>query len=262
MKKKNANLSKKEYIKEIAVRRKGLLPGLLTTGSLFISFYGIVSAIDGNYINCAISIIIAAFLDAFDGRVARLTKSSSTFGEHYDSLADVIAFGATPAVLFYCRGMELGSNIAISISFIYMSCCCVRLARFSTNTDEGTKDFNGMPSPTAGGFIAATIWLLELYTIEHILSLYISGVIVCISGLLMVSNLPFISGRRFIIFTNYKVSFNTVLAIFYFGLLIAKPAEVLFLSGCLYITISIVSKLKIKGVANKKINTTSSKPKS
>ena len=234
------------YIRGIASKRRGLLPGMLTTGSLFISFYGIVSAISGDYVSAAIAIIGAAFLDAFDGRVARLTKSSSTFGEHYDSLADVIAFGVTPAVLLYCRGLDMWGNVGISIAFVFMSCCCVRLARFSTDTDEGSKDFNGMPSPAAGGFVAATIWIMELYPIDHILSLYLSGLIASATGLLMVSNLPFISGRRFILFTNHKISFNTVLAIFYFGLLITKPAEVLFFSGCLYITIAIISKIKIQ----------------
>lgn len=240
----NRKRPSREFVTRITSNRRGLLPGLLTTASLFISFYSIVVAINGEYRNAAVAIIVAAFLDAFDGRVARFTNSSSNFGEHYDSLADVIAFGVAPAVLIYTSGLETWGNIGISIAFAYMACCCVRLARFSSNNNEGAKDFNGMPSPTSGGFVAATIWNLQLYPADLYLAIYITGMIAIIAGLLMVSNLPFISGRRFVLFTAHKISVNTVTAIFYFALLAIKPAEVLFLSGCLYISIAILHKFK------------------
>ena len=241
----NYNIMKKtKLVANITGKHKFLLPGILTTASLFLSFYSIVSSIGGEYKIAAIAIIIAAFFDAFDGRVARFTNSSSTFGEHYDSLADVIAFGVAPAVLIYTRGADLWNNIGISLAFVYMACCCVRLARFSSTSGEGGKEFNGMPSPTGGGFVAVTIWNLELYPIEPQLAIYVTGIITLITSLLLVSNLPFISGRRFIIFTNHRISINTVGAIFYFSLLAIKPAEVLFLSGCLYICLAMIANIK------------------
>lgn len=244
--KQKKRIKTKTLIYKFATKRKGILPGLLTTGSLFVSFYSIISAINGDYTNAALMIILAAFLDAFDGRVARFINSSSSFGEHYDSLADVIAFGATPAVLIYIYGGDQWGDLGISIAFVYMACCCVRLARFSSNSDEGEKDFKGMPSPAAGGFLASSIWILELYPTDPTFALYFSGLICLVSGLLMVSNLPFISGRRFIIFTNRKISLNTVMGILYFAVLAVNPAEVIFLSGCIYIALAIASSIRVK----------------
>ena len=242
----------------VPTKYKFLLPGLLTTCSLLISFYSITEAISGNYGNASLAIIIAAFFDAFDGRIARLTKTSSTFGENYDSLADVIGFGVTPAILLYCFAEELLNNLGLSVTFIYLACCCVRLARFSTDEDEGVAKFTGMPSPTAGGFVAATVWSLDIYDIDPQVSFYVCFGIALITGLLMVSKLPFISSRRFIIFTRHSISFNTLIMIFYFGLLIVKPAEVLFFSGCLYIAIATVegikSRIQKKAPRKKKLN--------
>lgn len=242
----------KTLIYRFASKRKGILPGLLTTGSLFVSFYSIISSINGDYVTASLMIILAAFLDAFDGRVARFINSCSNFGEHYDSLADVIAFGATPAILIYTYGGDKWGDLGISIAFVYMACCCVRLARFASNSDEGTKDFKGMPSPTAGGFIASAIWILELYPTDPMFALYFSGLICVVSGLLMVSNLPFVSGRRFIIFTNRKISVNTVMGILYFSVLAVNPAEVLFLSGCIYIAFAIAGSIKAQTANNQR----------
>ncbi|MBE8183083.1 MAG: phosphatidylcholine/phosphatidylserine synthase [Candidatus Portiera sp.] len=238
----------KNLIYKFATKRKGILPGLLTTGSLFVSFYSIISAINDDYVTASLMIILAAFLDAFDGRVARFINSCSNFGEHYDSLADVIAFGATPAILIYiyadAHGGGQWGNLGISIAFVYMACCCVRLARFASNGDEGATDFKGMPSPTAGGFVAAAIWVLEIHQADPTFTLYFSWLICLVSGLLMVSNLSFISGRRFIIFTNRKISVNTIIGILYFAVLATNPAEVLFLSGCIYILSALASSVK------------------
>ena len=78
-----------------------LLPNAFTTGNLFAGFYAIVMAMNGEFQWAAIAIFLAMFLDSLDGRVARLTNSQSTFGEQYDSLADMISFGAAPALVIY-----------------------------------------------------------------------------------------------------------------------------------------------------------------
>ena len=221
------------------------LANLLTTASILVSFYAIIAALDGNFTHSAAAIIIAAFLDAFDGRIARLTNTATSFGEHYDSLADVIAFGVAPALLAFCWGVGDFGGIGWGACFIFIACCCVRLARFSTNTgasSEGAVHFCGMPSPAAGGYIASLIWLLETYPLPHTLALLFVTVILTMTALLMVSTLPFMSSRRFILSSPALI--NLVLAIIYFGLLIARPAEVLFFSGCLYILITLVSSLR------------------
>ncbi len=216
------------------------LANLLTTASILVSFYAMVAALDGNFNHSAAAIIIAAFLDAFDGRIARLTRTANSFGEHYDSLADVIAFGVAPALLVFLWGLEDLGSAGWGVCFIFIACCCVRLARFSTNAGvEGKTYFYGMPSPAAGGYIASLIWLLETYPISANYGLPLVAVVTTITALLMVSALPFISSRRLMLFSPALI--NLVAAIIYFGLLISKPAETLFVSGCLYILITLVS---------------------
>lgn len=221
------------------------LANLLTTASIFVSFYAMISALDGEYVHAAIAIIVAAFLDAFDGRIARLTHSVTHFGEHYDSLADAVAFSVAPALLVFCWGLRDLDSIGWSVCFIFIACCCVRLARFSTNAGtEGSVHFCGMPSPAGGGFIASLIWLLETYTLPQTIALYLVAAITLITGLLMVSTLPFISSRRFMFSAARHNLINIVIGIIYFGVLIARPAETLFISGCLYIFIALGSYIK------------------
>src|SRR5210317_2274461 len=86
-----------------SIRRRGvyLLPNLLTSAAMFAGFYSVISGINGKFEAAAIAIIVAGFLDGLDGRVARLTKTQSDFGEQYDSLADLISFGLAPALLAF-----------------------------------------------------------------------------------------------------------------------------------------------------------------
>ena len=212
------------------------LANLLTTASIFLSFYALISTLDGKYTYAAAAIIVAAFLDAFDGRIARLTNSATDFGEHYDSLADAIAFSVAPSLLVFLWGLRDLGSIGWSICFIFIACCCVRLARFSTDTEtEGKTHFCGMPSPAGGGFIASLIWLLETYPLPETIALYLVAAATLLTALLMVSTLPFISSRRFMFFSARNNPIFIITAIGYVGILIAFPAETLFISGCLYI---------------------------
>lgn len=215
-------------------RSAALLPNLLTTAALLTAFYSLVASWQANYIVAAAAIIVAAFLDAFDGRIARLTKSTSSFGEHYDSLADVTAFGVAPAFLAFSWGIHSLGNVGIALCFIYMACCCVRLARFAVGSEGGYR-FRGMPSPTGGGYVAALIWLLQIYSLPQTTAMAAVALILLGTGLLMVSSLPFISGRPFRFLSRSHSSINIIIAIFYCGLLVTRPAETLFISGCLYI---------------------------
>src|SRR5512134_2233184 len=94
-------LQQQDELKSKKRFRKGvyLLPNLITSASLFGGFYAIIASLDGNFEYAAVAIIISGILDGLDGRVARLTGSSSKFGVEYDSLADLIAFGLAPGVL-------------------------------------------------------------------------------------------------------------------------------------------------------------------
>jgi len=113
-----------------------LLPNLFTTSALLAGFYAIVAAQNGDFQTSAISILIALVLDGFDGRVARMTNTTTAFGAEYDSMADMVSFGVAPAFLMYTWSL---SNLPVSeygqlgwvACFVYTGCCGLRLARFN-----------------------------------------------------------------------------------------------------------------------------------
>ena len=121
---------------QAAVRhRRGiyLLPNAFTTANLFAGFYAIVMAMNGEFQWAAIAIFLAMFFDSLDGRVARLTNSQSVFGEQYDSLADMISFGAAPALVIYSWALTGMGKWGWLAAFIYVAGAALRLARFNTN---------------------------------------------------------------------------------------------------------------------------------
>ena len=110
---------------EVAVKKpaKGvyLLPNSFTTASLFSGFYAVVSGMSGNFENAAIAIFISMVLDTLDGRVARLTNTTSKFGAEYDSLADVVAFGVAPALILFSWSLQSLGNFGWVAAFIYVA---------------------------------------------------------------------------------------------------------------------------------------------
>jgi CDP-diacylglycerol--serine O-phosphatidyltransferase len=133
------------------VPRRGLyvLPTLFTVGNLFCGYLSIWNAIQGNFEWAAGLIFIAALADGLDGRVARLTNTASEFGEEYDSLADVISFGMAPAILVYFWGLSGQPDLqrlGFMVSFLFVVCGSMRLARFNIQTHVVDKRyFVGLP---------------------------------------------------------------------------------------------------------------------
>ena len=122
-----------------------LLPNLLTTGNLFAGFYAILAAASGNFQHACFAVLVAAVFDGVDGRVARLTGTTSAFGVQYDSLADLVSFGMAPALVMYhwsLIGLRLDGTVYGKLgwagAFTYMACAALRLARF--NTQVGVVD--------------------------------------------------------------------------------------------------------------------------
>ena len=129
-----------------------LLPSLMTLGNLFCGYACIVYAMRGEYETAAPFIGIAMVLDTLDGRIARMTGSSSEFGLQFDSLADVISFGIAPAILTFSWGLTSLGRWGWAAGFVYVTAAAMRLARF--NIQSGSVDkkyFVGMPSPAAAG---------------------------------------------------------------------------------------------------------------
>src|SRR6202167_5023996 len=141
-----------------------LLPNLLTTGCLFSGFYAIVAAIDGNFERAGMAIFIAMIFDGLDGRVARLTNTSSDFGKEYDSLADMVAFGMAPALVSYQWGVariaEYGKawgRFGWLAAFFYCAAAALRLAKFGS-PGQDKRYFDGLPRPSGAGGGAAFLW--------------------------------------------------------------------------------------------------------
>lgn len=139
-----------------------ILPNLLTTGSLFAGFYSMVASMNGNFSVAALWIFASAVFDGLDGKVARLTGTTSKFGVEYDSLADLVAFGATPALMVYAWALKPFGRVGWLAAFLFVACGALRLARFNVqvNTVE-SKRFVGLPIPAAASMVASTVLLFH-----------------------------------------------------------------------------------------------------
>jgi CDP-diacylglycerol--serine O-phosphatidyltransferase len=138
-----------------------LLPSLLTTGNLFCGFLAVVLASQSRFIEAAISLFVAMVLDMLDGKVARLTKTTTQFGVEFDSLADVVSFGVAPAFMLYAFALAPLGRAAWLGAFLFAICGALRLARF--NVYAGVTDrryFVGLPIPAAAGIVASVVLLL------------------------------------------------------------------------------------------------------
>ena len=176
--------------------RKGIyvLPNLFTLAALFGGFYGMVMAVNGQFMNAAIGIFCAMVLDSLDGRVARMTNTQSAFGEQMDSLSDMVSFGAAPALIAYewsLKGLGRWGWIA---AFVYCACAALRLARFNVNTAVVDKRFfQGLPSPAAAALVMGFISIMIDAEVAAASMAWPMCVVALFSGLTMVTNVPFYS---------------------------------------------------------------------
>ena len=178
-----------------------LLPNLFTTAGLFAGFYAIIAAANGQFVNASIAVFVAAIADGLDGRVARLTGTSSEFGVQYDSLADLVSFGMAPALVMYHWSLsslkfdgEVIGRMGWLAAFLYAACAALRLARF--NTQVGVVDkrwFVGLASPAAAGLMMSFVWAFADgglgWSGEELR--YVALAVSIVAALLMVSRIRF-----------------------------------------------------------------------
>ena len=135
-----------------------LLPSAFTIGNIFLGFFAVVLALRGRFLWAAGCILIAGVVDNLDGRIARMSGTESDFGREFDSLADVITFGATPALVAHLWGLSIWSRLGWLVPLYFVVCCAMRLARFNVQTVRADKRyFVGLPCPAAGGGIACIL---------------------------------------------------------------------------------------------------------
>jgi CDP-diacylglycerol--serine O-phosphatidyltransferase len=176
------------------VRRRGiyLLPNLFTTAALFAGFYAIVQAMNVNFDYAAIAIFVAMVLDGLDGRVARLTRTQSAFGAEYDSLADMVSFGAAPALVMYEWALRDLGKLGWIAAFVYVAGAALRLARFNTLLEVADKRwFLGLPSPSAAALVAGFIWVIDDLGYDPEPLRWVAWGITVFAGLTMISNVRY-----------------------------------------------------------------------
>jgi CDP-diacylglycerol--serine O-phosphatidyltransferase len=180
------------------LRRHGIywLPNLITSGALFAGFYAIVQAMNGRFEQSAMAIFVAMVLDGLDGRVARFTRTQSAFGAEYDSLSDMVAFGAAPALISYVWALQGMGRLGWVAAFVYCLGAALRLARFNTQLEVADKRyFQGLPSPAAACLVAGLVWAMNEYQIQGTDIRWLAWSITAFAGVTMVSNFPFYSGK-------------------------------------------------------------------
>ena len=179
-------------------RKRGiyLLPNIFTTLNLFAGFYAIVQGMNHDFEKAAIAIFVAMVLDSIDGRVARLTRTQSAFGAEYDSLADMVSFGAAPALVMYEWALRDMGRIGWIAAFVYCVGAALRLARFNTQLSVADKRwFTGLPSPAAAALVAGMIWVFNDYQVGGGEVKWLAAAITVYAGITMVSNVRFYSGK-------------------------------------------------------------------
>jgi CDP-diacylglycerol--serine O-phosphatidyltransferase len=219
------------------IRRRGiyLLPNLFTTAALFAGFYAIVQAMNQRFEQAAVAIFVAMVLDGLDGRVARLTRTQSAFGAEYDSLSDMVCFGAAPALVMYEWALKSLGRLGWIAAFVYCAGTALRLARFNTNIDVVDKRyFQGLPSPAAASLCAGLIWVIDDFGIERAeVIIGIACALTLFAGLSMVSNVPFYSFKDI----NFRKSvpfWAILLAVLILAVVSSNPPMMLFLGFVAY----------------------------
>lgn len=189
-------MRRRREIREIMEKKKRavpFLPNFITTMSLFCGFYSIMFSLKANFYMAAVFILISAFIDGIDGRVARMTNSTSEFGKEYDSLSDLVAFGVAPAIMAYLWQLNAFGRFGFIASFLFVACGALRLARFNIDTTGGMHHFTGLPIPLAAAAVASTILITsEIGPFPPVAVLM--GVYVL--SFLMVSSIPYPSFKH------------------------------------------------------------------
>mgnify|MGYP001435641631 CR=1 FL=1 len=216
--------------------RKGvyLLPNLVTAGGIFAGFYAIIASTDGHFARAAWFILLAGIFDGLDGKVARLTGTTSRFGGGLDSLADVISFGVAPGVLMYNWALRPFGKLGWLAAFLFVICGALRLARFNVQVSTvESKRFVGLPIPAAAGIVATCVLLF--YELGGTGTIKMVSVVVLVFALafLMVSNISYFSLKDPELFKRQPF-IMLVVAIMLLIVIVAKPEVMLFVIGMIY----------------------------
>jgi|TARA_B110000211_G_scaffold228656_1_gene285218 CDP-diacylglycerol--serine O-phosphatidyltransferase len=218
-------IEEKKKFKIVSTKKtKYILPNILTLGGVCLGISSIKFSIDGNYSLAVIFILLAAILDALDGRIARFVEGTSEFGKELDSLTDFVSFGIAPAFIIYFWELNIYGKIGWAITLIYSLCCVIRLARFNvTKVDprEIWKEnyFQGIPSPI-GAILILLPLIYELSDLEKKIDVRaITPYLMIIISILLISKFPTFSFKKISISSKFTIFILLVIGISFVSLM-------------------------------------------
>ena len=211
-----------------------LLPNLLTSGALFCGFYSIIAGMQGDFYAGAVAILVAMVFDGLDGRVARLTHTSSAFGAQYDSLSDMVSFGVAPALLTFNWALTGLGKVGWVAAFIYAACAALRLARFNVHMEnQDATFFTGLASPAAAATAAGLVWMGQTHGWTAPALDWVHAFLLTALGFLMISRFPY-SSFKSITFDRRVPFVRMLLVVALLGLIALDPPLVIWGLSVLY----------------------------
>ncbi len=235
-----------------------LLPNILTLGGVCLGISSIKFSIDGNFSLAVTLILLAAILDALDGRVARLIKGTSEFGKELDSLTDFVSFGIAPVLILYFWELNVYGKLGWAIALIYSVCCVLRLARFNLTKIDNQQSwknnfFEGVPSP-AGGILILTPLVYEIADLKLNIDIKsLTPYLTVLIALLLVSKIPTLSLKKISISSKATVFLLLLVGVIFIALLFYTFETLLAFS--VFYLISIPISILIFKIQQKKYNT-------
>jgi CDP-diacylglycerol--serine O-phosphatidyltransferase len=244
-------------LKKLTLRKEKLkkgiyiIPSLFTCGNMAFGVLSVFSSINGQFIPAAWFLIGALACDILDGRIARMTKTTSDFGLQLDSLSDLISFGTAPAMMMYMMVLKGMGKPGIAIAILYVLCAALRLARFNVIAQSGEvkKHFLGLPTPASAGLIISFVLSYELLAsdgnsfsskkIPELMTLMptffrIMPIVIVVLSFLMVSNIPYMSFKKLRL-SRVKTIELLVLVIVLVILIVVYPQNIIFIIFSIYV---------------------------
>jgi CDP-diacylglycerol--serine O-phosphatidyltransferase len=213
-----------------------LVPVTITSLGLLAGVYSLISAINGHFELAAVMIMVAFICDGLDGRIARLSSTSTQFGVEYDSLSDVVAFGVAPAGVAYIWALKPLGAIGIVIAGLYVVAAALRLARFNIQTISSDKHrFTGLPVPGAAAMIAGLVLAYSYFELNApvMLAILMAPLTLALAGL-MISRVPYPSFKA--LHLKKKAQIELLVAVLVVAaLLFAMPQFTVFVLASAYV---------------------------
>lgn len=223
-----------------------LIPSMVTVAATCAGLTGVRFAMEGRFEFAVGAIVLAAVLDALDGRMARLLKASSDFGAQLDSLSDVVAFGVAPALILYAWLLNEMGGFGWAVALMLAVCCGLRLARFNSRIDSlppyAVNYFQGVPAP-AGALLALFPMVISFLFGPEVIPVGVVALWTVGMSILMVSEIPTFSFKKFKLPSWSVLPFMALVAVS-IAALAGAPWETLSVIGVAYLITMPISALR------------------